>query len=141
MGRPPKLSASIQERIVSGIRSGNYAVQAAAAAGVHRSTYYRWLERGKEASSGKYRDFFEAVERANGEAEVSMVAIIRKAAIDKWLAAAWLLERRFPQRWARRYLVDVEQFLPREAEKLAREQGKDPTALLAKAKELLEDAA
>lgn len=41
------------------------------------------------------------MQRAEAESERALVAIVRAAAPKTWTAAAWLLERRFPARWAR----------------------------------------
>ena len=47
-----------------------------------------------------------AVERATDE--VRLVAIVAAAAPTNWRAAAWLLSRRWPERWASRRPVDDE---------------------------------
>jgi hypothetical protein len=101
-GRPSKLTPKVQERIVSVIRAGNYAYVAAEYAGIGQSTFYRWLELGAEQKSGRYREFREAVKRAEAEGEVRAVAIIQKHMMTNWQAAMTYLERKFPQRWARR---------------------------------------
>lgn len=43
-----------------------------------------------------------AVERAVAEFEAANVQRVVAAAADDWHAAAWLIERAFPARWARR---------------------------------------
>lgn len=107
MARPTKLTAEVSERIVRAIRAGNYPEVAARHAAVHPSTYYRWMERGElegEApEDDPYRHFRSEVERAIADAEAAEVGLVVKAARDgDWRAAAWLLERRFSDRWARR---------------------------------------
>ena len=44
-----KLTIQIIEDICKRLKVGNYAKMAAAAIGIHESTYYRWLERGQKA--------------------------------------------------------------------------------------------
>ena len=34
--------------------------------------------------------------------KASSVMVIKKAALTSWFAAAWLLERKWPERWGRR---------------------------------------
>lgn len=102
MARPTKLTPELQEKICQAIRAGNYIETAAAYAGVNKSTLYDWLKRGGRAKSGKYKEFSNAVEKALAEAEVRDVFIIGKAAEENWQAAAWRLERKFPDRWGRR---------------------------------------
>lgn len=109
-GRRSKLTAEIQEKIVTAIRAGNYANIAAQYAGIAESTFYRWLQRGSASKSGRYRDFAEAVRQAERESEVRAVAILHKHMEEHWQAAMTCLERKFPQRWGRhdRLSVDVE---------------------------------
>lgn len=97
-----KLTPETQSRICELIEDGNYARVAAEAAGISESTFYSWLEQGKEARSGKYREFLESVTRAEAASEQKLLAIWRSAAPQDWRAARDLLARRFPERWASR---------------------------------------
>lgn len=101
MGRPLRLDKQRQQRICEALRAGNTRAASAAYGGVGESTFYRWMERGEAASSGIYRDFWEAVKEAEAACEIRNVALIQKAAQDNWTAAAWWLERRKPDDWAR----------------------------------------
>jgi transposase len=110
MGRPTKLTPDIENAIVTALRAGNYAETAVAYAGIGLSTYYRWMERGQsEAEDDRaYREFREAIEKARAAAEVRDIALIDKAAANgSWQAAAWKLERRYPQRWGRVVRTEV----------------------------------
>jgi transposase len=102
MARPSKLTPEVHERIVAAVRAGNYAGPAARSAGISEATYYRWLKRGEEETSGRYRELYEAVRRAEAEAEVEVVARLRKAVPDDWRAGLAFLERRYTERWGRR---------------------------------------
>ena len=95
----------VQEKIVTAIRAGNYAQVAAVYAGIGERTFFRWMELGEEAKAGRYRQFWQAVKAAEGEAEVRAVAIIQRKMPDDWRAAMSYLERKHPKRWGRR--VDV----------------------------------
>ena len=44
MGRKPKLTPHVQEIIVDFVRKGNYISTACQIVGIHKSTYYNWLE-------------------------------------------------------------------------------------------------
>jgi len=101
VARPTKLTAEVQERIVTAIRAGNYAEQSARAARISPATYYRWIKAGEGAANGIQRNFYKAVKIAEAEAEVYAVAIIRQAMPSDWRAAAHYLERRYPERWRR----------------------------------------
>ena len=110
MGRP-KLDPATMQRIVDLIRAGNYLEVAATAAGIHRSTLYRWLRHGRDQKRGRYRKFLNQVEKAQAEAESRDVALIAKAASEDWKAAAWRLERKSPRRYAARVQLAVQQEL------------------------------
>ena len=114
MARPTKLTDEIQDKIVAALTGGNYQDTAAAYAGISRSTFYGWLERGrieaarlqnKEKANPKetvFLEFSRAVENARASAEVRNVTLIQQAANSgTWQAAAWHLERSYPQRWGR----------------------------------------
>ena len=115
MARPTKLTPKLQEDILKVIRSGNYIETACAYVGINKSTFYDWLKRGAREkdrleknprarirkSEKIYVEFSNAVEKALAHAEIRDVAIIGKAAEENWKAAAWRLERKFPERWGR----------------------------------------
>lgn len=123
-GRPTKLDAAIQDRICNTIRLGNYMEAAAASAGVSKVTLYAWLKEGARQTRGRYRDFLNAVERAEADREIGANLVITKAANGTaaipardghpgqpaipgdWRAAAWRLERTMPERYGRR-VVEV----------------------------------
>lgn len=101
-GRPEKLTPELQQKIVDAIRMGAYIETAAAYAGINKSTLYDWMRRGARAKSGKYKEFSNAIEKALAESEMRDLAVIAKASQENWQAAAWRLERKFPDRWGRR---------------------------------------
>lgn len=101
-GRPTKLNRVVCEQIALLIRAGNTIEIAAAAAGIAESSFFAWMDRGEEAETGMYREFYDAVEQARAEAEALQVQRISLAANNgNWQAAAWLLERRYSERWAK----------------------------------------
>lgn len=106
-GRPNKLTPEIQAKICDAIRAGAYVETAAALAGISKDTFYRWLKKGARAKSGKFKAFNEAVHKAMAEAEFQDIMIIANAAKVDWKAAAWKLERKYPERWARKDRSDV----------------------------------
>jgi transposase len=99
-GRPTKLTPQTQARIVQAIVGGNDITVAAAYAGIGKTTFYEWLERGRKAKTGPFAAFADAIQKAQADAETRNVALIAKAAQDgTWTAAAWWLERKHPERW------------------------------------------
>jgi hypothetical protein len=102
-GRKPKLTWQVQQEIVGYLRTGAYLETAASAVGIHRTTLFRWLKKGEEASRGRYHDFYRAVSQAQSEFEIRSHVTILKAGQVDWKAAAWGLERRFPERYSRQF--------------------------------------
>jgi hypothetical protein len=131
-GRPTKLTAQIQAEIVKRIAVGNHADVAAVAAGVSRSTFYSWQKLGRKRKTGRHREFVLAITRAESEAEVQAIAIVRQAmkggqvverhtrtkrdgsveiteklARAEWTAARWFAERRHAERWGRKETEEI----------------------------------
>jgi len=101
-GRPELLTPEVTARIVSALKQGVYMETAAVYAGIARPTFFLWLKKGHAEPSSIYGAFVGAVDEALARAEVRDVAIISAASSQQWQAAAWKLERRYPERWARR---------------------------------------
>jgi hypothetical protein len=119
-GRPLLFSKEIADKIITAVQAGNYMETAAAFAGVPKQTFYEWLKRGGKAcqvrAKGKevpekelqFMEFSDAIEKAIAEAEVLDLSLIKQAARDgNWQAAAWRLERHYPDRWGRKDRHDV----------------------------------
>ena len=105
-GRKTKLTPELQKTITDIMRAGNYAKVAVEAAGINADTYYEWLKRGKaDKERGKksiYSEFSDEIERAAAIAEAAHVGRIATAGNNgSWQASAWLLERKYGERWGR----------------------------------------
>ena len=110
MGRPSKLTPAVHDIIVQALASGCYRETAATCAGIAVSTFYNWMERGEaDIEHGKktpYMELVEAINKAEAQAELDALEMIRKAAPKNWNAAAWMLERKNPAKWGRRTAVE-----------------------------------
>lgn len=121
-GRPTKLNEETQHKIVTAIKEGNYIETASAYAGIDKSTLYDWLKRGErekqriksdnsakiKKDEAKFVQFSNAVQKALAESEMRDVSVIGKAAENQWQAAAWRLERKFPEKWGRKFEQKIE---------------------------------
>lgn len=107
-GRPTILTPERHKVICDAIADGATREVAAAAAGVGESTLYQWLKKGRDGLE-PYVEFAEAIEKADAEGELSNIRTIKSASASTWQAAAWLLERKHPERWGRRDRMDVTQ--------------------------------
>ena len=121
-GRPTMLNEETQHKIVTAIKEGNYIETASAYAGIDKSTLYDWLKRGErekqriksdnsakiKKDEAKFVQFSNAVQKALAESEMRDVSVIGKAAENQWQAAAWRLERKFPEKWGRKFEQKIE---------------------------------
>lgn len=93
-GRVSKYTPDRTKRIIDAVRVGATYRLAAAYAGITDDTLTNWLHR--------YSEFSDAIKEAEGAAAVGWLAKIEKAATElTWQAAAWKLERRYPQEYGR----------------------------------------
>ena len=90
-----------RDELLENLRSGMSIVAACALSGVSRSTYYNWVKSDQE--------WAEEAEAAIRFGEAVQVARISQAGSDDWRAAAWLLERRFPNEWGPKQEIGITQ--------------------------------
>jgi len=114
-GRPTKLTKELIEEIAQYLRAGNYIETTAALVGIHRDSIYEWLKRGnaeieRVSKSNRARirkreeifvEFTDTVKKAQAQAEAMLVGLIGQAAQKNWTAAAWRLERKYPDKRGR----------------------------------------
>jgi transposase len=107
VARPTKLTAELTRKLGELVAAGVELPRAAACVGLAPRTVERWRARGAAARAGPYRDLYLALEQADAQAEVRDILLIGKAAQTNWKAAAWRLERRFPDRWGPKRPVEA----------------------------------
>ena len=100
IGQPPGLDKFVHDRLAEALRTGNTRIDAARYAGIGYSTFRSWMARGRTGER-PYAAFVASMEKAEADAVIRNVAIIQKAAGVSWQAAAWWLERKFPELWSR----------------------------------------
>lgn len=83
--------AAVKERICDALKLGVTCEAAANYAGCSRDTYYRWRKDDP--------DFAAAADLAMSASEVQLIMDIRSD--GSWQSKAWLLERRWPERYGR----------------------------------------
>ncbi len=127
MSRQTSLTDETQAIILEAIRAGNYKVTACSKAGIHRDTLNGWELRGAKGEE-PYASFSDALQTAEAEAEAKLLTEIRTAqpgipgvsGADLWTAKAWILERRWPKRWAARVRQAVTEELDALTDRLQR---------------------
>lgn len=103
--------------VLEALRKGCSIVAACDAGQVGRTTWYRWLEQDETLAA--------AANKAMAGVEAELLDAIRKHAEKHWQAAAWILERRFPERWSLQ-----QDAVSREETEKKREEKQDGTILL-----------
>ena len=94
-----KYGPEMTQEIVQHIKDGRTQRDAATLAGISEGRFYEWM---------KKEEFSEAVKKAQATFKKEMEVHIKKAAINTWQAAAWMLERRFKNDYALRQEVTGE---------------------------------
>ena len=115
-GRPTKLTPEIIEKVKAHLPICFYIETLVDSLGIEKKTYYNWYNRGEAEArrmeeegeveprpdEALYLQFFAAVKKAIADGAIAATALINRAAQESWQAAAWLLERRFPELWGRK---------------------------------------
>jgi hypothetical protein len=104
-GRRSKLTPTLQQYLVRALSVGCTHRAACQYAGIHYATFYRWLHTG-ETGKAPYDDFCNAIKRAEAEGVLRALEQIHAAGDTDWRAAAWLLERRYPEEFSKRRVVE-----------------------------------
>lgn len=98
-----KLNKEVCDNICENLRRGNYITTACRASGITTNTYYRWKKRGEKGEE-PFKTFLERTDKAESEGELACMEVIYNSATEQgnWLSAAWILERKYPQRFGKR---------------------------------------
>lgn len=93
-------------RICDLLRRGHHVNVACAHAGIPLSRHSHWMKVGRASFENDEDSIFSRyvreVDKAMASAEDSLLSYLQAAQEDDWKAAAWQLERRFPDRWGRK---------------------------------------
>lgn len=98
-----KLNKEVCDNICENLRRGNYITTACRASGISTGTYYNWKKRGEKGEE-PFKTFLERTDKAESEGELACMEVIYNSATEQgnWLSAAWILERKYPQRFGKR---------------------------------------
>lgn len=107
-----KCTKRVVEQAVELKRSGLADIDICRALGMSQSAFYRWIQIGSD-TTGAYdgdknirlkRALVEGLKKAESEYKQILLETIRAAAMEKtgnWTAAAWLLERKYPNEFGK----------------------------------------
>lgn len=101
MARRAKLTQEMVEQAIrlkaDGLSNGDIIC----ALGIHESTFYRWVG---EPKNRLQRELSEGLKKEEAEFKHTLLMTIRAAALARnqyWTAAAWLLERKYPDEYGK----------------------------------------
>lgn len=84
--------------LIQALESGLTIDAACRLVGIHRSTWYEWREQ---------PELQAVLSQAMAKAESVLLGSIKTASQSDWRAAAWILERRWPDTWGKRQEVQT----------------------------------
>jgi|SRR5271157_2462632 len=103
MARPSKLTDEVQQRIGDNIALGLTYKLAAESAGVTYKSLNEWNQKGQKEKSGKYFEFAQHIKKCNADGARKLLERLNDAAeAGNCQICMWILERRFPEDFARR---------------------------------------
>lgn len=100
MGKPKLTEEMVDQAIklkADGLSNGDIIC----ALGVHESTFYRWIG---DPKNKLQRELSEGLKKEEAEFKHTLLTTIRSAALSRsqyWTAAAWLLERKYPDEYGK----------------------------------------
>ena len=102
------MTEELQAKICGYIEKGNTFHRACTLTNISDSVFFKWRAHGEKAKSGKYFQFFHVVKKAEEKFKAWNIQQIMSAAKKgNWQAAAWLLERKYPDEFGRRERQEI----------------------------------
>lgn len=118
-----KFNEKTIEMILKARESGLNQKESAEVAGINEATLYKWLNKGKKARRGKYRDFYNDFQMAKNRNKLFHLKKIHEA--EAWTASAWYLERVYPEEFGRKDRMDLRHEAQVEVTKSLKEEEKE----------------
>ena len=106
-----EIQPKLLEELCEILLSGNTIRTACQTMGLSESTFHDYIRRGdpsQPAHEPRFAQFSQAITRARAEGKRELVRLVAKAAKEDWRAAAFLLERSWPEEYGRRAPEEVE---------------------------------
>lgn len=100
-GRETKLNKEMIAEISSYIELGFTIKDTCEAVGIEQSTFFNWKNQGKldkeNGIKSEFLEFLESIKKGKHKIKQLMLSKIVQAANENWNAAAWWVERNFPE--------------------------------------------
>jgi hypothetical protein len=98
-GRKTKLTPEMKEHIKRRLELGLNYKDICMSVGISEETFHTWRKTKPE--------FSELVDKANAKVKEMSLASIRRGEVKDWRAAAWRLERRWPEEYREKKEIEV----------------------------------
>src|ERR1044071_2677252 len=120
IGRPTKFTPELRERFLVNLANSLYVETACAMTNIHKTVFYDWMQIARSAVERMKKnpddetarptakekaliEFMADIEQVMEEKQSRLISVIEAAAARGfWQSAAWLLERRWPERYGTR---------------------------------------
>lgn len=89
------------ECIMQLVQDGHHLSTVANAIGIKAQTIMKWLKYGQSGKNKAYLQFLKDFRAAESVAEVNRFNKLKEDGDGDWKSSAWILERRYPERWAK----------------------------------------
>lgn len=98
-----KFNEDIRETIYDLVSKGYTYMDICDVCDISTQTFYNWMNRGKKAKSGKYKEFYSTVEKCKVERKNNLKEelLYLGRAKEDWRSIAWMLERGYDDEFAR----------------------------------------
>ena len=97
-----KLTPELSDKLCEALAKGYSIPAACSVVGIVVQTYYNWYNKGRDAKSGKFKQFFCDVNNAQDKATYSVETVIIDSIPDNPKDAKWWLTKRRPDTYGDR---------------------------------------
>ena len=91
-GRKSTLTADRMEKLLGCVRRGLSNKHACMVAGISETTFYRWIEKGKHAKRGPYREFWDSLQAAHAHFEKFHLQAIARSSLEETQSTREVIE-------------------------------------------------
>ncbi len=91
-GRKSTLTADRMEKLLGCVRRGLSNKDACMVAGISETTFYRWIEKGKHAKRGLYREFWDSLQAAHAHFQKFHLKAIARSSLEETQSTREVIE-------------------------------------------------
>jgi len=101
VGQPTKYTPEVLQRTKELIELGLNYQDVCDSLGISHETFSQWRK--------KYPEYFEVVRKANAKVKEISLKSLRVGEVKDWRAAAWRLERRWPEEYREKKQIEIKE--------------------------------